>query len=414
MNKKYSDLLMSATHMLTHRINNCIDLIASNSIISDAIRQFVNHPAYINNIYSEGYVNNRFYTGCEIIDKFESRLIELVNKIFKYKYVNVQAPSGSIANQIIYTSLLQSKDYILSMRLVDGGHLTHSRINHTSSIFNFIHYRLTENGRIDYEHIKRQAIEYKPKIIIAGYSCYPFDIDHKTIRDICDEISAIYVFDMCHISDLIAGNVMAHAYAYADIAITTTHKGIRGAKGAIIMTNNKDIMDNINKYTFPKTCGGQNTTSLICNTMAFEDMAHISFRVMARQIVHNSRLFIKYLINNNVKLLYDHSDNHIVIIDLYEYKDKEIAFKVTKALERIHIYCNINATYRDNSFASASGIRLGTKIITYRNISENNIELLAYIIANVIQDVNNNTYDSKYDQYKRYAMSIIDSMTTMM
>ena len=408
---------VSITDMLVSRINNCIDLIASNAIICNSIKNTVNNAVYINNIYSEGYVGRRFYTGCQIIDTFESRLIQLVQNIFKYKYVNVQAPAGSIANQIIYTSILRHGDYILSMRLVDGGHLTHSDINHTSTYFKFIHYSISSEGIIDYDTMRQQALKYKPKIIIAGYSCYPFDIDHKRVRAICDEISAVYLFDMCHISDLIAGGVMSHAHKYADIAMTTTHKGIRGAKGAIIMSNNKDMMDAINKYAFPKTCGGQNTTSLICNMLAFEDMAKPQHAKMAQAIVHNSKLLIKYLTQYNVQLLYNDSQNHIIVIDLHHYlvqhNNISIAQTVVNELEKIHIYCNINATYKDTSFFNATGIRLGTKIITYRNISEKYIQELSLLIANVIQSVAKNTHETKREQHMAQAKQIISSLSNL-
>ena len=251
MDKQILDLIKKESI----RQNEGIELIASENYASKEVRDVC--ASILTNKYAEGYPNRRYYGGCEFVDQIEQLAIDILCKLFNCKYANVQPHSGSQANAAAYRALLPNGGKILSLVLNDGGHLTHgSPVSFSSHMYNFVHYPLNEEGKLDYDKILEIAKREKPDLILAGYSAYPYEIDFKKFKEICDEVNCLFMVDMAHIAGLIAGGVHSSPIPYADVVTSTTHKTLRGPRGGIILTNNEQLIKKINSAIFPYYQGG--------------------------------------------------------------------------------------------------------------------------------------------------------------
>ena len=387
-----------------------IDLIPSNSQLNNIIHKIIQKNTFIfNNIYAEGYPFQRYYEGCKEIDKIEIAGQAYLQQIYQYNYINIQPLSGSIANNIIYNALLKKDDIILSLNIHAGGHLTHNTINIASKLYTFINYHTENNtSNISYQEIKKLAKKYKPKIIVTGYSVGTYDIDHKKIKEIANDINAIYFTDLSHIMGLVAAKIVNQPYPYADIVMSTTHKTMCGFKGAIIMCKDSVINKKINHTLFPKTQGGYNLAQIIINTLVFKYIASKSFKEQMQKIIENTNKLTQYLNQMGIPTITAKTSNHMNVIDLHE-QNIDVR-KLTKILAEINIITNFNTTIKDKSFKNPSGIRFGSTIITLRKIKDKQIKQIAQIIKNTINDTINNTIHKSKIQYKKQVIKITQTL----
>ena len=270
------------------RQNEGIELIASENYASKNVRLACG--SILTNKYAEGYPKNRYYGGCEVVDEIENIAIERACKLFNAKFANVQPHSGSQANAVAYRALLPEGGKILSLVLNDGGHLTHgSKVSFSSHFYNFVHYPLDKNGKLDYDVILKLAKEEKPNLLLAGYSAYPYAIDFKKLKEICDEVNCLFMVDMAHIAGLVAGGVHQNPVDYADLVTTTTHKTLRGPRGGLVLTNNEKLIKKINSATFPFYQGGPFEHIIAGKAICFGEALKADFKDYARQIVVNTK-----------------------------------------------------------------------------------------------------------------------------
>ncbi len=345
----------------------------------------------LNNKYSEGYAKKRYYQGNKFIDDIELLAIERAKKLFNAEHVNVQPNSGSPANMAVYFALLEPGDKILGMDLTHGGHLTHgSKVNFSGKMYNFISYGVDENGRINMGKVKEIAEKERPKLIVCGATAYPREIDFKKFAEIAKSINAISMADISHIAGLIAGGVHKSPFPDIDIVTTTTHKTLRGPRSAIIMCKNQ-FANAIDKAVFPGLQGGPHEHIIAGKAVCFGEALKPEFKNYAQQIVFNCRVLAETLMNRNIKLVSDGTDNHLILIDLVKTlnepgKGKDIAV----ALEDAGIIVNANTIPFDPSNAfKPSGIRLGTPILTTRGMKQEEMKIIGNWIADIIFDSQN-------------------------
>ena len=364
-----------------------IELIASENFVSKAVMEAAG--SVFTNKYAEGYPGKRYYGGCVNADIVENIAIERLKKLFGAKYVNVQAHSGSQANMGVYVGLLDAGDKILGMSLNAGGHLTHGyKINFSGKNYIGLEYGLnSETELIDYEEIRKQALEEKPKIIVAGASAYSRIIDFKKFREIADEVGAYLMVDMAHIAGLIAAGEHPNPIEYADVVTSTTHKTLRGPRGGIILTNNEEIAKKIDRTIFPGIQGGPLMHIIAAKAVAFKEALAPEYKEYQKQVVKNAKAMSEELISGGLRIVSGGTDNHLMLVDL---RPKKVTGKLAEEiLEKAGITCNKNAIPNDpeKPFVT-SGVRLGTPAITASGMKENEARIIAKMIIKVLEDAN--------------------------
>ncbi len=376
------------------RQENKIELIASENFVSEAVMEAMGSP--LTNKYAEGYPGKRYYGGCEFVDVVENLAIERAKELFGAEYANVQPHSGAQANMAVFFALLNPGDTVLSMSLAHGGHLSHgSPVNMSGKYFNIVPYGVTENENlIDYDEVRRLAIENKPKLILAGASAYPRVIDFERFSEIAKEVGAYFMVDMAHIAGLVAAGVHPSPVPYADVVTTTTHKTLRGPRGGLILTNDEELAKKINKAIFPGIQGGPLMHVIAAKAVCLKEALSPEFCDYQKQVVKNSKALSKTLVSEGFKLVSGGSDNHLMLVDL---TDMGVTGKeAEKQLDEVGITVNKNAIPFDTkSPFITSGIRIGTPATTTRGFKEEDMEEVAKLIKLAITDFENSREDIK-------------------
>ena len=382
--KEYDEELYAACDRELSRQQHNVELIASENIVSEAV--LLAAGSVLTNKYAEGYPAKRYYGGCVHVDEVEEIARERAKKLFGAEYANVQPHSGANANLAVFFALLTPGDTVLSMSLAHGGHLSHgSPVNLSGKYFNIVPYGVSaETGRIDYEEVRRLAIEHKPKLILAGASAYPREIDFKRFREIADEVGAYFLVDMAHIAGLVAAGVHPSPVPYADVVTTTTHKTLRGPRGGLILCK-ESLAKQIDKAIFPGTQGGPLMHIIAAKAVALGEALTDEFRAYQTQIVANAAALADGLLRRGFKLVSGGTDNHLMLLDLQNFglTGKELEHR----LDEVHITVNKNAVPNDpQSPFITSGIRIGTPAVTTRGFKEAEMEKIAGWIYDVVTD----------------------------
>jgi len=392
------------------RQQNQIELIASENIASKAVLNA--QGSVMTNKYAEGYPGNRYYGGCEFVDEAENIALERVKKLYGCKYANLQPHSGAQANQAVFLALLQPHDTILGMSLASGGHLTHgAKPNLSGKWFNPIQYGVKKDGNdkdlIDYEEVEALAVENKPKLIIAGASAYPRTIDWKKFREIADKVGAYLLVDMAHYSGLIAGKQYPNPIEHAHVVTSTTHKTLRGARSAMILTNDESLIKKINSAVFPGLQGGPLMHVMAGKAVAFGEALKPEFEDYIKKVIENAKVLASSLVNNGFKIVTGGTDSHIVWLDL---TPKNVTGdKAEKILEEVGIACNKNAIpYDPNPPKITSGLRFGTAAATSRGFNENDFKQIGDMISELLDNINQNT-----DNQKEFISSMKNKVISM-
>ena len=392
------------------RQQNQIELIASENIASKAVLNA--QGSVMTNKYAEGYPGNRYYGGCEFVDEAENIALERVKKLYNCKYANLQPHSGAQANQAVFLALLKPHDTILGMSLASGGHLTHgAKPNLSGKWFNPIQYGVKKDGNdkdlIDYEEVEALALEHKPKLIIAGASAYPRVIDWKKFRDIADKVGAYFLVDMAHYSGLIAGNQYPSPVEHAHIVTSTTHKTLRGARSAMILTNDEALIKKINSAVFPGLQGGPLMHVMAGKAVAFGEALKPEFEDYIKKVISNAKVLASSLANNGFKIVTGGTDSHIVWLDL---TPKNVTGdKAEKILEDVGIACNKNAIpYDPNPPKITSGLRFGTAAATSRGFNETDFSEIGDMISEVLDNIHQNE-----DNQKQFISSMKNKVISM-
>lgn len=366
------------------RQRNKIELIASENFVSNSVMEAMG--SYMTNKYAEGYPSHRYYGGCEYVDIAENIAIERAKELFGAEHANVQPHSGAQANMTVYFAVLNPGDTVLGMNLAHGGHLTHgSKVNSSGKLYNFIPYGVDEKtGRIDYDELEKLAIENKPKMILAGASAYPREIDFKRIKEIADKTKSIFMVDMAHIAGLVAAGIHQNPVEYADIVTSTTHKTLRGPRGGLILCKQK-YAKAINKALFPGTQGGPLMHVIAAKGVCFGEALKPEFKQYQKQIVKNAKALSEELLKLGFNLVSGGTDNHLILIDL---RNKQITGKeLERKLDDVGITVNKNAVPFDTQKPSiTSGIRIGTPAVTTRGLKEEDMVKIANLINMVVED----------------------------
>lgn len=360
-----------------------IELIASENYASRAVMQA--QGSVLTNKYAEGYPAKRYYHGCDFIDEIETLAIERAKQLFGAKFANVQPHSGSQANTAVYVALLEPHDTILGMALSAGGHLTHgAKVSISGKWLNSVSYGVkADTGLIDYDEVEKLALEHCPKLIIAGGSAYPRQIDFKRFREIADKVGAYLMVDMAHFAGLVAGGVHENPLKFADVVTTTTHKTLRGPRGGMILTNNEEIAKKINSAVFPGTQGGPLEHVIAAKAVCFKEDLSPAFKAYAKQVITNAKVLGQTLEKRGLALVSNGTDTHLLLVDL---RPKSLTGDVVaSSLEKAHITCNKNAIPFDPQPPKiTSGIRLGTPAGTTRGFKEAEFEKIGNAIADVV------------------------------
>ncbi len=370
------------------RQNSHIELIASENWVSKAVMAAMGSP--LTNKYAEGYPGKRYYGGCECVDVVENLAIERAKELFGCDYANVQPHSGAQANMAVQFAILQPGDTIMGMNLDHGGHLTHgSPVNMSGKYFHVVPYGVDDNGFLDYDNMRRLALECKPKMIIAGASAYARTIDFKRFREVCDEVGAVFMVDMAHIAGLVAAGLHPSPIPYAEVVTTTTHKTLRGPRGGLILANKEAAEKyNFNKAIFPGIQGGPLMHVIAAKAVCFQEALGGEFKTYQQQIIKNAQALCKGLTQREIKIVSGGTDNHLMLVDLTTYDLTGKA--VEKLMDEAHITCNKNTIPNDpKSPFVTSGIRLGTPAVTSRGMKEEDMDKIAEAVAMVIKEQEN-------------------------
>ena len=361
-----------------------LELIASENIVSPAVMAAMG--SVLTNKYAEGYPGKRYYGGCQCVDVVEDIARERACKLFGADHANVQPHSGAQANLAVYFALLQPGDTVLGMNLAEGGHLTHgSPVNMSGALYNFVAYGVDpETGRIDYDKLLAQAMEVKPKLIVAGASAYPRAIDFKKFREIADACGALLMVDMAHIAGLVAAGVHQNPVPYADVVTTTTHKTLRGPRGGMILCK-EEFAKAIDKAIFPGTQGGPLMHVIAAKAVCLGEALRPEFKAYGEQVVKNAQALAQGLLNRGVKLVSGGTDNHLMLVDL---TDMELTGKeLERRLDEVYITANKNTVPGEKrSPFTTSGLRLGTPAVTTRGLVEADMDQIAACIALAMED----------------------------
>ena len=371
------------------RQQNQIELIASENIASLAILNA--QGSVMTNKYAEGYPGKRYYGGCKFVDQAEEIALDRVKTLYNCKYANLQPHSGAQANQAVFLALLEPHDTILGMSLASGGHLTHgAKPNISGKWFNAIQYGVKKDGNdkdlIDYDEVEKLAKEHKPKMIIAGASAYPRFIDWKKFRQIADQVGAYLLVDMAHYSGLIAGNQYPNPIEYADIVTSTTHKTLRGARSAMILTNNEELIKKINSAVFPGLQGGPLMHVMAGKAVTFGEALKPEFEEYIKSVVSNAKVLANVFVERGFRVVTGGTDSHIVWLDL---SPKNLTGdKAEKILEDVGIACNKNAIpYDPRPPKITSGIRFGSAATTSRGFNNDDFIKVGNMISDILDSL---------------------------
>ena len=362
-----------------------LELIASENIVSPAVMAAAG--SFYTNKYAEGYPRKRYYGGCQFVDRAEELAIERAKELFGVNYANVQAHSGSNANFAVYYAVLKPGDTVLGMSLSEGGHLTHgSPVNLSGKLFRFVSYGLNpETGRIDYDDVRNKALEYKPKLIVAGASAYARTIEFDKFRAIADEVGAYFMVDIAHIAGLVAAGLHPSPVPYADFVTSTTHKTLRGPRGGLIMTNDEELAKLIDKTIFPGSQGGPLMHIIAAKAVAFKEALSPEFKEYQKQVVKNAKALADTLLEEGVNLVSGGTDNHLMLLNLVG--TGVTGKQLEKWLDEAHITVNKNAVPNDpeKPFVT-SGVRIGTPAVTTRGMNEDDMKVVGRCIADIIRN----------------------------
>lgn len=380
-----------------------IELIASENYVSKDILKL--QGSILTNKYAEGYPGKKYYGGCEFIDEIENMAIDYACKLFKCKFANVQPHSGSNANMAVYKALLEIGDTVLGMDLSNGGHLTHGHpMNFSGKEYNIVSYSVDkETEMIDYEEVRRLAIEHKPKMIIAGASAYSRIIDFKKFREIADEVGAYLMVDMAHIAGLVATGAHPSPIPYADVVTTTTHKTLRGPRGGLILCNDEEIAKKINKAIFPGIQGGPLMHVIAAKLQCFTEAMEPEFSTYIENVVKNAKALAVSLEKEGIKVISGGTDNHLLMIDVKS-KFGITGKEAETILDKIHITTNKNTIPNETeSPFKTSGLRLGSAAMTTRGLNEEEFKEIGHIIANALENREN---EEKLEELKAEVLSL--------
>ncbi len=371
------------------RQNSHIELIASENFVSKAVMAAMGSP--LTNKYAEGYPAKRYYGGCEYVDVVENLARERAKELFGCEYVNVQPHSGAQANLAVFFAILNPGDTVMGMNLNHGGHLTHgSPVNISGKYFKIVPYGVNDEGFIDYDEVRKIALECKPKLIVAGASAYARAIDFKKFREIADEVGAVLMVDMAHIAGLVAAGEHMSPIPYAHVTTTTTHKTLRGPRGGMILSSDEvNKKYNFNKAVFPGIQGGPLMHVIAAKAVCFKEALSPEFKLYQHQIVLNAKALCKGLMERGFDIVSGGTDNHLMLVNLLNMgvtgKEAE------KLLDTANITCNKNTIPNDpaSPFVT-SGIRLGTPAVTSRGMVQADMDTIAQAISLVIKDAEHN------------------------
>ncbi|HDJ3253648.1 TPA: serine hydroxymethyltransferase [Staphylococcus aureus] len=377
---KQDKVIAEAIEREFQRQNSNIELIASENFVSEAVMEA--QGSVLTNKYAEGYPGRRYYGGCEFVDVTESIAIDRAKALFGAEHVNVQPHSGSQANMAVYLVALEMGDTVLGMNLSHGGHLTHGApVNFSGKFYNFVEYGVDKDTeRINYDEVRKLALEHKPKLIVAGASAYSRTIDFKKFKEIADEVNAKLMLDMAHIAGLVAAGLHPNPVEYADFVTTTTHKTLRGPRGGMILCK-EEYKKDIDKTIFPGIQGGPLEHVIAAKAVAFGEALENNFKTYQQQVVKNAKVLAEALINEGFRIVSGGTDNHLVAVDVkgsIGLTGKE----AEETLDSVGITCNKNTIPFDQEkpFVT-SGIRLGTPAATTRGFDEKAFEEVAKIIS---------------------------------
>lgn len=383
------------------RQNSHIELIASENWVSHAVMAAMGSP--LTNKYAEGYPGKRYYGGCECVDAAENLAIERAKQLFGCDYANVQPHSGAQANMAVFFAMLTPGDTVMGMNLDHGGHLTHgSPVNMSGKYFHIVPYGVNDEGFIDYDELRRIALEAKPKLIVAGASAYARTIDFKKFREVADEVGAYLMVDMAHIAGLVAAGLHPSPIPYADVVTTTTHKTLRGPRGGLILANEEAAKKfNFNKAVFPGIQGGPLMHVIAAKAVCFKEALRDEFKAYQKQIVDNAQALANGLMKRGVDIVSRGTDNHLMLVDL---KSLGLTGKqAERMLDEVHITCNKNTIPNDpQSPFVTSGVRLGTPAATTRGLKEEDMDAVAEAIALTLKD---------FEANKDKARAIVERIT---
>lgn len=369
-----------------YRQQSTIELIASENFTSKAV--MLAQGSILTNKYAEGYINKRYYGGCEFIDEVEGLAIDRVKKLFKCNYANVQPHSGSQANQAVFLALLKPGDTILAMDLNSGGHLTHgAKPNLSGKFFNAVHYCVNKDSYlIDYNGVEMLAQQHKPKLIIVGYSAYSRKINFATFKEIADKVGAYLLADIAHIAGLVATEYHSSPIPYAHVVTSTTHKTLRGPRGGLILTNDESISKKINSAVFPGMQGGPLMHVIAAKAIAFSEALMPQYKEYINQVMLNAKVLAKLLQDRGYNILTGGTDNHMLLVDL---REKNITGQEAEyLLDAAGITCNKQVMPFDTTSPTiTSGIRLGTPACTTRGFKENEFITVGEYIADILDNI---------------------------
>lgn len=369
------------------RQNEHLEMIASENYTFPSVMEAMG--SILTNKYAEGYPNKRYYGGCEVVDKIESLAIERAKKLFNCQFANVQAHSGSQANNAVYHALLKPYDKILGMDLSCGGHLTHgAKVSLTGKHYQSFSYGVNLDGYIDYERVLKIAQSVKPEIIVCGFSAYPREIDFKKFREIADEVGALLLGDIAHVAGLVVANEHAHPFPHCHVVSSTTHKTLRGPRGGLILTNDEEIAAKIDKAIFPGTQGGPLMHAIAAKAVGFKENLKPEFKAYAKLVKSNMQVLAKTLKEKNHKLVSGGTSNHLLLMDFldkpYSGKDADIA------LGNAGITVNKNTIPGETrSPFVTSGIRIGSAALSARGMGAKEFEIIGNKISDILNDINN-------------------------
>ena len=396
--KNYDNEVADAMGLELKRQQANIELIASENFVSPAVMAAMG--SVLTNKYAEGYPSKRYYGGCQCVDIVEDIARDRAKKLFGAEHANVQPHSGAQANLAVYFALVENGDTVMGMNLAHGGHLTHgSPVNASGKNYNFVPYGVNDEGYIDYDEMRRIAVECKPKLIVSGASAYPREIRFDIIRDICDEVGAIMMVDMAHIAGLVAAGLHINPVKYADVVTTTTHKTLRGPRGGMILCKEK-YAKAIDKAIFPGMQGGPLMHVIAAKAVSFGEALTDEFKDYQKRIIDNSQALAASLKAHNINIVSGGTDNHLILLDLRGtgVTGKELEHR----LDAVNITTNKNAIPNDpESPFITSGIRVGTPAATSRGLGVDDFTKIGELIALAISD-----FDNKQEYIKQSVAEI--------
>ncbi len=375
------------------RQNDCLEMIASENFTFPSVIEALG--SILTNKYAEGYPKKRYYGGCEFVDEIEQIAIDRVKKLFKCEFANVQPHSGSQANGAVYSALIKPYDKILGMHLNHGGHLTHgAKVSQTGKMYQSFFYGVEMDGRIDYDKVAEYAELIKPNIIVCGFSAYTRELDFKRFREIADSVGALLFGDIAHIAGLVVADEYPDPFPHCHIVSTTTHKTLRGPRGGVILTNDEEIANKINKAVFPGLQGGPLMNVIAAKAVGFNENLKPEWKTYAKQVKANAKVLGQIFVKRGYDIVSGGTDNHLVLMSLL---NKPFSGKdADKALENAGITTNKNMVPGDTrSPFVTSGVRIGSPALTSRGMKESEFEWIANKICDVLDDIDNQSLQSK-------------------